>query len=541
MSAPPPEILCLGGGYVATYLCRALRGALRRREVTLTVVDRYNYHTFHGLVPEMLTGQIQPTNVLSAARVLYRGARFVNGDIDAIDRVNRTVTVSRSLDGRPFTLRYDHLVLAIGAEDDLKRYPGIAEHSFRLKHYADCFQLRSHLVAMLELAEIETDPVERERLLTFIVAGGNYAGVEVASELAHYLPNLIRTNFPGLTPDAARVHLVVSGARVLPELDARMPRLVDVAERQLARGPLRIERHTRLAAATAEEAILADGKRLPTRTIISCTGNARSPLLALFPTEGAGGRIVTDATMRVEGTTDTWAAGDCAAVPFPGGGTTPPLAIYAMMAGRQLGRNLRAVIRGRSPRPYRFTGLGDACTLGGGHAVAHLKGFPLTGRFAWLVWRCFMIIYLPSRERKLRVVVDWLLQPWFGRDVLDLKVTPPVGFGSARYEPGQTIVREGDVGRSLFVIRSGEVDVTKATADGPVIIATLRAGDHFGEAAVFRNARRNASVVARTAVELLVLRREAVQALDQSLPGFREKLPIREPNGAAAGKQPADS
>jgi NADH dehydrogenase len=220
MSAPPPEILCLGGGYVATYLCRALRGALRRREVTLTVVDRYNYHTFHGLVPEMLTGQIQPTNVLSAARVLYRGARFVNGDIDAIDRANRTVTVSRSLDGRPFTLRYDHLVLAIGAEDDLKRYPGIAEHSFRLKHYADCFQLRSHLVAMLELAEIETDPVERERLLTFVVAGGNYAGVEVASELAHYLPNLIRTNFPGLTPDAARVHLVVSGARVLPELDA---------------------------------------------------------------------------------------------------------------------------------------------------------------------------------------------------------------------------------------------------------------------------------------------------------------------------------
>ncbi len=124
------------------------------------------------------------------------------------------------------------------------------------------------------------------------------------------------------------------------------------------------------------------------------------------------------------------------------------------------------------------------------------------------------------------MIADWLLQPWFGRDVLDLKVTPPVGLGGARYEPGQTIVREGEVGRSLFVIRTGEVEVIKSTADGPLVIATLRDGDHFGEAAVFRNARRNASVVARTAVELLVLRREAVQALDQSLPGFREKLPI---------------
>lgn len=533
----PPEILCLGGGYVATYLCRALRGAIRRGELTLTIVDRYNYHTFHGLVPEMLTGQIQPTNVLSAARVLYRGARFVNGDIDVIDRVGRTVTVSRSLDGRPFVLRYDHLVLALGAEDDLSRYPGIAEHTFRLKHYADCFQLRSHLVAMLELAEVETDPAERERLLTFVVAGGNFAGVEVSSELAHYLPALIRTRFPGLQPEAARVHLIVSGDRVLPELDAQRPRLVDVAERHLARGPLRIERHTRLAAATAEEAILANGKRIPTRTIVSCTGNARSPLLAGFPTEGPGGRVVTDPTMQVTGTTDTWAAGDCAAVPFPGGGTTPPLAIYAMMAGRQLGRNLRAVLRGRRPRPYRFTGLGDACTLGGCHAVAHLKGFPLTGRFAWFVWRCFMIIYLPAPERKLRVIFDWLLLPWFGRDVLDLKIAPPVGLGSARYEPGQTIVREGDVGRSLFVIRSGEVEVVKATVDGPVVVATLRDGDHFGEAAVFRNARRNASVVARTAVELLVLRREAVHALDRSLPGFRDRLPIREP-GAAALSEP---
>ncbi|WP_175414874.1 cyclic nucleotide-binding domain-containing protein [Nibricoccus aquaticus] len=339
------------------------------------------------------------------------------------------------------------------------------------------------------------------------------------------------SSLPTVSPRAisTRVHLIVSGARVLPELDAHQPRLVDVAERRLTKGPLRIERNSRLAAATAEEAILDSGKRLSTRTIISCTGNARSPLLAGFPTEGPGGRIVTEPTMQVIGTTDTWAAGDCAAVPFPGGGTTRPLAIYAMMAGRQLGKNLRAVLRGKQPRPYRFTGLGDACTLGGGHAVAHFKGFPLTGRFAWVIWRCFMIIYLPARERKLRVIFDWLLQPWFGRDVLDLKVTPPVGLGSARYEKGQTIVREGDVGRSLFVIRSGEVEVVKATSDGPVVIATLREGDHFGEAAVFRNARRNASVVARTAVELLVLRSEAVQALDRGLPGFRERLPVREP------------
>lgn len=512
--------MALGAGYASLFAYRALAPLLRTGRARMTVIDRNNYHCFHGLVPEVLGGTLQANTILSPVRRLFRHARFCSGEITGIDVPGRQVTFGRTLDGREFVVPYDHLIVGLGTIDELRQVPGIAEHAMQLKSFPEILELRHRLITMLELADIETDPGEQERLLTFVVAGGNYAGIEVAGELADHLPRLARQRFPNVRDEKIRIVVVQSGPRILPELAEHYPRLQATAERLLAANPhVRILTGVRLASATTEAAVLSTGERVPTRTIISCVGTAPSPLLDRIPAERDRlGRLVTDACLRVQGVADVWSAGDCAAVPNPDGGTCPPLAIWAMTAGRQMGRNIAAVLAGRSPRPYRFTGLGDACVLGHRSAVGHLKGVQLTGFVGYLGWRFFMVLYLPAWEKKLRLVVDWLLAPIFGRDLIDTRVHRPLDVVAVFYEPGQDIVREGEIGNELYIVRSGEVDVVKRRVDGSGsdVVAALGVGDRFGEVAVFDGVRRTATVRARTSVELLRVRRDAAVALTES-------------------------
>lgn len=420
----PTRIVCVGGGWVAVKLVRALRPTLRSGQVELTVISRDNFHTVHGLIAEMLTGKIQPQQIIAPSRRVFRPARFHNAEVTAIDSKGQTVTTRRLLDGREQTLPYDHLVIGVGAVDDLSRFAGLKEHSLRLKTFADCFQARSHLLSMLEMAEIEPDAEERRRLLTFVVAGGNYAGIEVACELADYFRLLARTDYPRLKVEEIRVVVVHGGDEILPELAKRFPGLVRYAHQRLKELGVELRLNTRLRAATAEEAVLSTGEKLPTRTLISCTGVAASPLLDLLPFErDERGRIVTDAYLRVKGSANVWAAGDCAAVPHPRGGTCPQLAHYAATGGTRIAWNIRRLLSGREPQPYTFTGLGEACSLGHRRAVAEMRGIPATGLVAWIGWRIIVLyMFMPSWGRRVRLLFDWFATPLLGREVVNPRV-----------------------------------------------------------------------------------------------------------------------
>ncbi len=531
------RVVCLGGGYVAIFLAKALRQAVRRGEVDLTIISRDNYHTFHGFVAEMLTGRIQPGQIISPARRIFRPARFHNAEIMGVDFDAQTVTTSRTLDGREYAVPYDHLVVALGSVDDLSRYAGIAEHALKLKTYADCFQVRNHLLTMLELAEIEPDPEERRRLLTFVIAGGNYAGIEVATELVDYVHLLMKNEYPRVHREEIRVIVVHASEGILPELRAHQPKLVRWAERYMdGMKPLGLEFRlgTSLAAATPEEAVLSTGERIATRTIISCTGTAQVPLLdGLGLSRDERGRVVADAFGQVRGRDNVWAAGDCAAVPHPKGGTCPPLGIYALEIGRHIGRNILRARRGTALKPFSYPGLGDACSLGRRRAVAHVRGVRFTGLTAWLVWRGFLLHYIPTWDRRVRLVLDWLVWPFIGRDIVNMRVADRPGVRGALFEAGQTIVKQGDIGREVYVIQSGEVEVVREERDGEKLLAALGPGEHFGEMAVFQNTRRTATVRARTRVQLLSLGAREAVTLGEAIRPFKEAL-SRLPTSAAA-------
>jgi NADH dehydrogenase len=280
----------------------------------------------------------------------------------------------------------------------------------------------------------------------------------------------------------------------------------------------------KLASATALEAILSDGRRLPARTIISCTGTAQSPVLTELPFErDRGGRLVADEFGCVDADAQVWSGGDCGAIPLKTGGTAPALAIYAIEAGKTIGTNIARTIRGKKLKRYSFTGFGDCCALGYGKAVGQVWGVPLWGLPAWITWRVCMIVYLPSWLKRVRTMLDWMTTPFFGRDIISVGSPDEVGVQPELFEDGQVVVRQGDVGRAMFIVRSGTVTVVRELADGKSEhLADLGPGDHFGEIAVLRDVRRTATVRAVGPVELLRVSRAGTRMLASSFEAFNQ-------------------
>src|SRR4051812_22314545 len=214
----PPKVLILGGGYTAIHLCRALKPAIEAGKVEATVVNRENYHVFHGFVGEMLTGRVSPSHILSPARRIFPPAHVHVGEVQRINLRSKFVTTARSIDGARVELPFDQIVVALGSVDRAEAYPGLAEHAFKLKTYEDVLRLRNHIISMFELADVEHDEEERRRLLTFFIAGGGYAGTEVAGELSGFARALTKRGEKGGERGGGRVGLVPPRKTIPPAL-----------------------------------------------------------------------------------------------------------------------------------------------------------------------------------------------------------------------------------------------------------------------------------------------------------------------------------
>ena len=240
----------------------------------------------------MVTGRILPSTVLNPGRRVFAPASLHVAEIESIDVEARTVVTSRRLDGARFELEYDRAVVCVGSGENLEAYPGLAEHAFRLKSFHDCFRLKNHIVEMLELADIETDPEERRRLLTFFVAGGGFSGTELAGELADLMRRLTKREYPGIAREECRVLVVHPGPTLLPELygsqnteraERSYPRLVEYAMNHARKLGVELMLETKVVGVTPGEVYLSNGEHVPTRTIVSAVGSKPWPLLDQIP------------------------------------------------------------------------------------------------------------------------------------------------------------------------------------------------------------------------------------------------------------------
>jgi len=349
--------------------------------------------------------------VVVPLREMCPHAELVLGHIAGHDHEGRVVTVD-SLAG-PLEIAYDRLVVALGATTRTLPVPGLAEHGMGFKDLADAIALRNHVLLQLERASIDPDdPAE----LGFVFVGAGYAGVEALAELNDMASAALRS-YPELRGVPQRWVLVDAAPKILPEI----PRgLGTYAARRLAKRGVEIHVGTTLESYDGSEAVLADGARIPARTLVWTAGVRASPLLPdLGLPLDARGRVVVDETLRVEGTEGVWALGDCAAVKNARtpGQVDPPTCQHALRQARRLVKNLTG-----PPRPYGYRMLGQVATLGRFKGIAEIPGLHLWGFPGWFVTRTYHLYQLPLLSRKLRVVVDWTVALFFRRDIVELSM-----------------------------------------------------------------------------------------------------------------------
>lgn len=413
------RIVILGGGFAGVHAAARLERELPRdADVSLTIVNRDNFVLFTPMLHEVAASDLDVTHIVNPIRRMVRRASLFVGNVESIDLPGRRVLVRHAQGGHEHALEYDHLVLALGSVTNFFGLPGLERHALTMKSLADAIALRNRLIEVLEEADFECAGAERRELLTVVVAGGGFAGVETVAAANDFLREAI-ASYRRLSPEMLRVVLVHSGNAILPELG---PGLGHYAARELGRRGVELRLGARVSAVTGELVRLGDGTEIPSRTVVWTAGTAPNPILAELPCMGEHGRILADECLRVPGWPGVWALGDCALVPDRrSGGFHPPTAQHALRQGRVLGRNLAAAILGREPRPFVFSTLGQLAAIGRRSGVAKIFGVQFSGFLAWWLWRTIYLGKLPGLDRKIRVALDWTLDLLLQKDIVQLR------------------------------------------------------------------------------------------------------------------------
>lgn len=428
--AAQKRIVILGGGFgglaTAQHLERVFGADL---SVEFTLVSETNALLFTPMLAEVAGSSLEPTHISTPLRTSLRRTRVLRATVTQVDLAQRRVTVAleqhSAEQGGIVTqeLSYDHLVLALGAVSNYYGNQNIERLAFDFKSLRDAISIRIQVIEAFERADREPDAGRRGELLTFVVAGGGFAGVELAGALNDFARGML-ADYPALRPEDLRVILVHAGERILPELSAP---LAHYALARMTERGVTFKLNTRLADARPGTVVLSSGEEIRAQTLIWTAGTAPNPLLKILPVERNGrGAVVVDNTLAVVGQPDVWAVGDCAAVTDARNGKLcPPTAQFALREAQTLARNIQASIKGQPLKPFHFASLGALCVVGHQTACAELtipfarhKSVRFSGLLAWLMWRGIYLAKLPGPERKVRVLVDWVIELFFPRDIV---------------------------------------------------------------------------------------------------------------------------
>ena len=412
------QVLILGGGFGGLYTALGLERTLARdSDVQITLVNRENFTLFTPMLHEVAASDLDMTHIVNPVRKLLRRVVFFHGEVVHIDLASKHVTVVHGPERHSHELKYDYLVLALGSTTNFFGLPELERRAMTMKSLSDAIHLRNQLIDMLEEADFECAAGERPNLLTIVVAGGGFAGVETVAAVNDFMRESLRF-YPHLTEDMLRVVLAHPGDVILPELG---PKLGAYAQKKLAERQLEIRANTKVARVDHDAVELSDGSHIPTSTVIWTAGTSPSPLIARLPFKFNRGRIVTNEYLEVQDWPGVWALGDCASIidrktarPYP------PTAQHALRQGKTVAKNVFAAIRGGAKTRFSFSTLGLLAAIGRRSGVANILGINFSGFVAWFLWRTIYLSKLPRLEKKVRVALDWTLDLLFSKDLVHL-------------------------------------------------------------------------------------------------------------------------
>jgi NADH:ubiquinone reductase (H+-translocating) len=414
------RIVIVGGGYVGMYTALRLQKKLRRGEAEVTVIDPQPHMTYQPFLPEAAAGSIEPRHVVVPLRKVLRGCHHLTGRVTAIDHAARQVTAELAA-GNVTTIGYDVLVVAPGSVARTLPVPGLAECGIAFKTVGEAIYLRNHVLSRLDAAATTIDPALRRRMLTFLVVGGGYAGVEALAELQDMARYATRY-YENIAEDDLRWVLVEASGRIMPEVGLKMGRYT--VERLIEAG-IEVFLDTRVKTMEGGHVVLDDGTEFETDTIVWTAGVKPNPMLdnTDLPRD-ARGRVECSAELQVVGMPDVFSAGDCAAVPDLSKddpeARTSPSAQHAVRQAKVLADNIVAHLRGAPLTQYKHSYAGSVASLGLYKGVAEIYGVKLRGVVAWFMHRTYHVSRMPTWNRRIRIVLDWTGAVLMGREVVAL-------------------------------------------------------------------------------------------------------------------------
>jgi NADH:ubiquinone reductase (H+-translocating) len=422
----PARILILGGGFAGAYCAQRLERLLRPEQARITLIDRNNYFPFYPFLVEAGTGALEPRHAVVSIRAFLRRSHFVMGEVTGGglapgDGQEPWIEIRPVESAEAQRLPFDHLVFALGSVNQIppeSSIPGVRAHTLPIKTLQEAIALRDRAIRMLEAASATTDPARRRRFLHFVVVGANFTGAEVAGELEGFLREALAREYPSIAPGDIRITLIDRGDRILSALDAR---LGEYAADQLRRRGVRILLNESIARVEADQVTLTGGGILDTSTVIWAAGIAPPPAAAALslPADERG-YILCERDLRVRGHQNIWGIGDAAVNPDAEGRPYPATAQLAIKQGRWCADNIARVLDRRPALPCDLREQGSLAALGRRTGVASIRGRLIAGFFAWWLWRTVYLFKMPGFKRKVRIALEWTLDLFFQRDLVQI-------------------------------------------------------------------------------------------------------------------------
>jgi len=418
------KILIVGGGYAGFYTAKKLEKWLRRGEAQVTLVDPLPYMTYQPFLPEVAAGSIEPRHAVIAHRRHLKKTRVITAAVSKIDHASKTAEITPAV-GEPWTIDYDIVVVTAGAVSRTFPIPGVADQAVGLKNIEEAMWIRDTMTDNFAKASNLPPGPERDRLLTTVVVGGGFAGIEVFAELRSFASSLVGS-YHQLEMDDTHFHLIEALGRIMPEVSLKTSLWVI---KDLEQRGAQVHLNTQLASAVDGKVEMSDGQTFESDLIIWTAGVMANPVIRNtdLPIEERG-RLRVQADLRVindDGVVpDAWGAGDVCAVPdLTGngvGGFTVPNAQHAVRQGKLMARNLVADLRGETPREYFHKNLGAVAGLGLYDGVYQNGPIAVKGLIAWFMHRGYHGLAIPFWDRKIRVFGNWFLNFFLRRDLVGI-------------------------------------------------------------------------------------------------------------------------
>ncbi|HEU05085.1 MAG TPA: NAD(P)/FAD-dependent oxidoreductase [Nitrosopumilus sp.] len=411
------RILILGGGYGGVGVLKQLQEAFQSDpEVSISLVSQDNFFLHTPLLPEMATGMLASRHIATPIRAFCKRARYYQAKVEQIDLNNNKVTITRTLDNQKRDLEYDYLVTALGGKTNFFGNKNIEKYALTIKTLGDAITLRNHIISILESADQEEDPDVLSKLLTFVVVGGGFSGVETVGEINDFVRESAEKFYRNIDVEKIRIVLVSAGEKILPEIGD----LGEYAVKSLTNSGVEIIKNTKLVDAEAEHVVLDNGMKIPCGTLIWAGGVTVDPVISNLDTEHSPrGNVVVNKFLKLKNHPNVFALGDCASITDERTGKPyPPTAQHAVREAKIVSENIISSVRNEnSQKAFVYQSKGSMAKIGKRNGVALLMGNKIHGFAAWFLWRQYYLFTLPTTEKKFRVAIDWFADLFFPRDI----------------------------------------------------------------------------------------------------------------------------